>query len=73
MRLLFCLPSTQISGGLKVIFQLVNQLKEMDESVDVFSFAGFPKWFPLNANLIEAKDFDASIRSLEQVDGDLWK
>ena len=59
MRLLFCLPSTQISGGLKVIFQLVNQLKEMDESVDVFSFAGFPKWFPLNANLIEAKDFDA--------------
>ena len=59
MRLLFCLPSTQISGGLKVIFQLVNQLKANGESVDVFSFAGFPKWFPLKANLIEAKDFES--------------
>ena len=59
MRLLFCLPTNALSGGVKVIFELANQLKEIGQSVDIFSFAGSPKWFPLKANLIEAKDFEA--------------
>ena len=59
MRLLFCLPTSALSGGVKVIFELANQLTEIGESVDIFSFAGSPKWFPLKANLIEVKEFEA--------------
>lgn len=59
MRLLFCLPTSALSGGVKVIFELANQLSEIGQPVDIFSFAGSPKWFPLKANLIEAKDFEA--------------
>ncbi|MFN2532172.1 MAG: glycosyltransferase family 4 protein [Pyrinomonadaceae bacterium] len=32
---------------------------DIGESVDIFSFAGSPKWFPLKANLIDAKEFEA--------------
>jgi glycosyltransferase involved in cell wall biosynthesis len=59
VRLLFCLPTTALSGGVKVIFELTNRLINSDEFVDVFSFANSPKWFPLLAKLIEAKDIEA--------------
>ena len=58
MRLLFCLPTTALSGGVKVIFELANRLADIGE-VDIFSFAGRPKWFPLKANLIEAREIEA--------------
>lgn len=58
MRLLFCLPTTTLSGGVKVILELANRLTDMGESVDIFSFAGTPKWFPLKAILIEAKEVE---------------
>jgi glycosyltransferase involved in cell wall biosynthesis len=59
LRLLFCLPTTALSGGVKVIFELANRLADLGDSVDIFSFAGPPKWFPLKANLIDAKDVEA--------------
>ena len=59
MRLLFCLPTTALSGGVKVIFELANRLVDLGESVDIFSFAGQPKWFSLKANLIEPREIDA--------------
>ena len=58
LRLLFCIPTTALSGGVKVIFELANRLVD-SETVDIFSFAGSPKWFPLKANLIEAKEIEA--------------
>jgi glycosyltransferase involved in cell wall biosynthesis len=59
LHLLFCLPTTALSGGVKVIFELANRLVDVGESVDIFSFAGPPKWFPLKANLIELKEIEA--------------
>ena len=59
MRLLFCLPTTALSGGVKVIFELANRLVDIGESVDIFSFAGQPKWFFLKANLIEPREIEA--------------
>ena len=59
MRFLFCLPTTALSGGVKVLFELANRLLDAGELVDIFSFAGAPKWFPLKARLIDAKDFEA--------------
>jgi glycosyltransferase involved in cell wall biosynthesis len=44
-----------LSGGGKVIFELANRLTGRGYSVDVFSYAGSPEWFPLKARLIEAK------------------
>jgi len=59
LRLLFCLPTTALSGGVKVIFELANRLTDGGDSVDIFSFAGSPKWFPIKANLIETKEIEA--------------
>lgn len=56
MRLLFCLPTTALSGGVKVIFELANRLTELGEPVDIFSFAGPPKWLSLKARLLPARD-----------------
>jgi glycosyltransferase involved in cell wall biosynthesis len=53
------LPTAALSGGVKVIFELANRLSDLGESVDVFSFAGSPKWFRLKANLIAAKEIEA--------------
>lgn len=56
MRLLFCLPTTALSGGVKVIFELGNRLSDEGHQVDVFSFAGAPTWFGLRARLLETRD-----------------
>jgi glycosyltransferase involved in cell wall biosynthesis len=59
LRLLFCLPTATLSGGVKVIFELANRLiASGDNVVDVFSFGRSPQWFALKAHLIEAKDIE---------------
>jgi len=62
-RLLFCLPTTALSGGVKVIFEISSRLADAGHSVDLFSYAGPPKWTSPKARLIEA-------RNLEDVDTD---
>ncbi|BCM93397.1 D-inositol-3-phosphate glycosyltransferase [Abditibacteriota bacterium] len=57
MRLLFCIPTTQLSGGVKVIFELAQGMAQAGDTVHVFSYAGQPKWFSLQTPLIEAKSF----------------
>jgi glycosyltransferase involved in cell wall biosynthesis len=59
LRLLFCLSTSALSGGVKVIFELANRLIDRGESVDIFSFGGSPRWFPLQASLIEARNIEA--------------
>src|SRR6478609_1220926 len=56
MRILFCLPTTALSGGVKVIFELGNRLGDDGTQVDVFSFAGAPTWFGLRARLLDTRD-----------------
>jgi glycosyltransferase involved in cell wall biosynthesis len=55
-RLLFCLPTTALSGGVKVIFEISNRLIDAGHSVDLFSYAGPPKWTSPKARLIEARN-----------------
>ncbi len=57
MRILFCIPTTQLSGGVKIIFEIAQGLAARGDTVHVFSYAGAPKWFHLGVPLIEAKDF----------------
>src|SRR5438045_3281293 len=59
MRLLFCVPTTALSGGVKVIFELGNRLGEDGTEVDVFSFAGAPTWFRLRARLLDTRELSA--------------
>lgn len=59
MRLLFCLPTTALSGGVKVVFEFANRLTERGVSVDIFSYAGPPQWFSLKARLLEARSIEA--------------
>jgi glycosyltransferase involved in cell wall biosynthesis len=59
LRLLFCLPTAALSGGVKVIFELANRLIASGDSVvDVFSFGRSPQWFALKAHLVEAEDIE---------------
>jgi glycosyltransferase involved in cell wall biosynthesis len=55
-RFLFCLPTTQLSGGVKVIFALTDMLVEEGHRVDLFSYAGAPEWCAPRARLIEPKN-----------------
>lgn len=57
MRILFCIPTTQLSGGVKIIFEIAHGLAARSDSVHVFSYAGAPKWFSLDVPLVDAKDF----------------
>lgn len=59
MRVLFCLPTTALSGGVKVIFELANRLTIGGTEVHLFSFAGPPRWFALHAPLLEQRDLAA--------------
>jgi len=58
-RLLFCVPTTALSGGVKVIFEIVNRLVDAGHSVDLFSYAGQPKWTSPNATILAEKDIAA--------------
>lgn len=55
-RFLFCVPTTQLSGGVKVIFSLTDLLVAAGHDVDLFSYANHPEWYKPEANLVEAKD-----------------
>jgi glycosyltransferase involved in cell wall biosynthesis len=59
LRVLFCLPVVTLSGGVKVIFELANRLIESGDTVEVFSFARSPQWFPLKANFVAAEEIEA--------------
>lgn len=59
MRILFCLPTATLSGGVKIIFELANRLIDCGCIVDIFSYARSPQWFVLKANLIDAKEIEA--------------
>jgi glycosyltransferase involved in cell wall biosynthesis len=49
LRFLFCLPTSALSGGVKVAFELIERLTDEGHLVEVFSFAGPPKWTSLKA------------------------
>jgi len=58
MRLLFCTPTSSLSGGLKVIFELINRLVRRGVQADLFSFADAPRWFPLNTRVLPEKNLE---------------
>lgn len=55
-RFLFCVPTTQLSGGVKVIFALTDRLVDAGHKVDLFSYANSPEWYNQKARLVESKD-----------------
>jgi hypothetical protein len=58
-RILFCLPTTALSGGVKVIFEIANRLVDAGDSVDLFSYAGQPKWTSPKATILAEKEIAA--------------
>ena len=58
-RFLFCVPTTQLSGGVKVIFSLTDGLVDAGHEVDLFSYANAPEWYNQKARLVEAKDLSS--------------
>lgn len=58
-RVLFCLPTTALSGGVKVIFEIANRMVDDGHRVDLFSYAGQPKWTSPKAPILPEKDIAA--------------
>jgi glycosyltransferase involved in cell wall biosynthesis len=57
-RFLFCIPTTQLSGGVKTVFEVSDRLVELGHDVQLFSYAGPPQWYSTRAPLVAAKDFE---------------
>jgi glycosyltransferase involved in cell wall biosynthesis len=58
LRVLFCTPTSSLSGGLKIIFELINRLVRRGVTADLFSFADAPRWFPLNTRVLPEKNLE---------------
>lgn len=58
MRLLFCLPTAALSGGVKVVFEIANRLADAGEAAHLFSFAGPPRWCTPRAPLLPVRDLE---------------
>ena len=56
-RLLFCLPTTALSGGVKNVLHRAAALAARGHDVSLFSFAGPPRWYDLRVPQIAARDF----------------
>ena len=55
--MLFFLPTTALSGGVKVIFELANRLAQRDFQVELVSYASHPVWCKLHCQLQTITDF----------------
>lgn len=58
MRLLFCIASTAISGGSKILFELANRLAAAGETVDIFSYGPKPHWFEVEVPFLPQRDIN---------------
>jgi glycosyltransferase involved in cell wall biosynthesis len=58
-RFLFCMPTTALNGGVKVIFALTDMLVQAGHKVDLFSWAKAPQWHPQKARLVDENDLSA--------------
>lgn len=63
LRLLFCLPTSAMSGGVKVVFEVGTRLARRGHSVELFSYAGGPRWHDVELPLLPSRhheDIDPS-------------
>jgi len=58
-RFLFCIPTTQLSGGVKIILSLTDLLVESGHDVDLFSYANAPEWCKPRSRLLAEKDLSS--------------
>jgi glycosyltransferase involved in cell wall biosynthesis len=57
-RFLFCVPTMQLSGGVKVMLEMSDRLVASGHAVDLFSFAGPPEWREPAARFLEAENLE---------------
>jgi glycosyltransferase involved in cell wall biosynthesis len=67
MKICFLLESTALSGGVKGVFQLAEELARRDHEVTVLSAEPPPRWFSLRLSRFERSPFSQS-RALSQAD-----
>jgi glycosyltransferase involved in cell wall biosynthesis len=58
-RFLFCIPTTQLSGGVKVVLTLAERMANAGHRADIFSWANLPEWYDLQVSLLAEKDIAA--------------
>ena len=59
LKFLFCIPTTQLSGGVKIILTIAEQMEKAGHQAEIFSWANAPEWYNLQVRLIPEKDIAA--------------
>lgn len=59
LRVLFCLATTGLSGGVKMVFEVASRLAARGHDVEIVSFSGAPRWYKLTVPFRVARDYDA--------------
>lgn len=57
-RLLFCLPTTALSGGVKLIFEIATGLAARGHACHVFAFSGPPVWYDLRVPMLPEREVE---------------
>lgn len=57
-RFLFCVPTMQLGGGIKVMLEISDGLVRAGHRVDLFSYAGPPTWRRPEARFLDAGDIE---------------
>ena len=55
-RILFCLATTALSGGVKVVFEIASRLQARGYPVEILACAGPPRWRDLDVPLLASRE-----------------
>lgn len=67
IRIIYVLQTVGWSGGIRVVFEHANRLKELGFNVEIWSLSGKPVW-PLNVPLRAFKNYDQLVAALEPIE-----
>lgn len=68
-KIIFVLPATSISGGIRVVMQIAQGLSDQGNDVEIWSLEGNPNWFDLSLNVKKFENYDDLGAALCHEDG----
>lgn len=66
IRIIYVLQSNGVSGGIRIVFEHLNRLKDLGYSVELWSLDDDPTWMKLNVKNKKFKNYDALIKDLNK-------
>lgn len=64
IRIIFVLPATTISGGIRAVFEMATGLSERDYAVEIWSIQGQPSWTTVPITVQHFRRYEALLAAL---------